>query len=109
MRINLFGNLRISFAGSPVTAVNTNRLQSLIAYLILHGDTPQPREQLAFVLWPASSESQARTNLRQLLHYLKRALPAGGNFLVTNHFAVRWRQDPSCSIDTVDFQAGIAG
>ena len=108
MRINLFGNLRISFAGRPVTAVNTNRLHSLIAYLILHGDTPQPRERLAFMLWPASSESQARTNLRQLLHHLKRALPPECNLLVTNHFAVRWRQDASCAIDAVDFQAAIA-
>jgi len=107
MRINLFGNLRISFAGRPVTAVNTNRLQSLIAYLILHGDTPQPRERLAFVLWPASSESQARTNLRQLLHHLKRALPAECDLLETTHFAVRWRH-AACSIDVVDFQAAIA-
>ena len=76
MRIKLFGNLRITIAGRPVTAVNTSRLYSLIAYLILHGDTPHPRERLAFVLWPASGESQARTNLRQLLHHLKRALPA---------------------------------
>jgi DNA-binding SARP family transcriptional activator len=108
MRINLFGNLRISFAGSPVTAVNTNRLQSLIAYLILHGDTPQPREQLAFMLWPASSESQARTNLRQLLHHLKRALPSECNLLVTDNFSVRWRQDASCTIDIADFQAAVA-
>src|SRR5882757_4597001 len=108
MRINLFGNLRITFAGRAVTAVNTNRLHSLIAYLILHGDTPHPRERLAFLLWPSSSESQARTNLRQLLHHLKRALPAGSSSLVSTHFAVRWRQDASCSIDTVDFQAAIA-
>jgi DNA-binding SARP family transcriptional activator/predicted ATPase len=108
MRINLFGNLRISFAGRPVTAVNTNRLHSLIAYLILHGDTPQPRERLAFILWPTSSESQARTNLRQLLHHLKRALPPECNLLVTNHFAVQWRQDVSCAVDAIDFQAAIA-
>src|SRR4051795_12432989 len=108
MRINLFGNLRISFAGSPLTAVITNRLQSLLAYLLLHGDTPQPRERLAFILWPASSESQARTNLRQLLHHLKRALPAECNLLVTTHFAVQWRQDAACAIDVVNFQAAIA-
>jgi len=104
MRISLFGNLRITFAGRPVTAVNTNRLQSLIAYLILHGDAPQPRERLAFLLWPASSESQARTNLRQLLHHLKRALPAECNLLETTHFTVRWRQDGTSAIDVVDFQ-----
>ena len=108
MRINLFGNLRISFAGRLVTAVSTNRLQSLIAYLILHSNAPQPRERLAFLLWPASSEAQARTNLRQLLHHLKRALPGEGNWLETTHFAVRWRQDATCSIDVVDFQAAIA-
>src|SRR5437763_470817 len=108
MRINLFGNLRISIAGNPVTSLNSNRLQSLIAYLILHGDAPQPRERLAFLLWPASSESQARTNLRQLLHHLKRALPAESSVLVINNFAVRWRQDAACAIDVVDFQAAVA-
>jgi len=108
MRINLFGNLRISNSGQPVTSVNTNRIQSLLAYLILHGDIPQPRERLAFVLWPGSTESQARTNLRQLLHHLKRALPAECNSLVTDHYSVRWRQDASSEIDVVDFQAAIA-
>ena len=107
MRISLFGNLGISFAGRPVTAVNTNRLQSLLAYLILHGDMPQPRERLAFTLWPASSESQARTNLRQLLHHLKRALPAECNLLFTDHSTVQWKLDASCSVDVVDFQAAM--
>src|SRR5262245_48392989 len=108
MRICLFGNLRITSAGQPITAVNTNRLQSLIAYLILHGDGPHPRERLAYLLWPASIESQARTNLRQLLHHLKRALPPECNFLATDHFAVRWRQDPGCEIDVAEFQWAIA-
>jgi serine/threonine protein kinase/predicted ATPase len=108
LQISLFGNLRISVGGRSITAVNTNRLQSLIAYLILHGDMPQPRERLAFLLWPGSSESQARTNLRQLLHHLKRALPTECNLLVTDHFAVQWRQDAACAVDAVDFQAAIA-
>jgi DNA-binding SARP family transcriptional activator/predicted ATPase len=108
MRIRLFGNLRISIAGQPVTAINTNRLHSLIAYLVLHADTPQPRERLAFLLWPGSRESQARTNLRQLLHNLKRALPAECDSLVTDHFTVQWRQNASCTVDTVEFQVAIA-
>ena len=105
MRINLFGNLRISIAGRPVMDGSSHRLQSLVAYLILHCNTPQPRERLAFLLWPASSEPQARTNLRQLLHHLKRALPAEGDWLETTHFAVRWPQDATSSINVVDFQA----
>ena len=87
---------------------NTNRLQSLIAYLILHADTPQLRDQLAFILWPASQESQARTNLRQLLYNLTRALPAECTSLVIDHFAVQWRQDSSCAVDAIELQAAIA-
>ena len=104
----MFGNLRIISAGQTVTSISTNRLQSLIAYLILHGETPQPRERLAFELWPGSTESQARTNLRQLLHHLKRALPAECTSLVTDHHSVQWRREPSCEIDVVAFQAAIA-
>jgi DNA-binding SARP family transcriptional activator len=108
MRISVFGNLRVSIEGRPLTAINSNRLQSLFAYLILRSDVPQPRERLAFMLWPGSSESQARTNLRQLLHHLKRALPAESHSLVADHFVVQWRQDASCSIDALEFQAAIA-
>ena len=75
MRIELFNNLLISRAQQPVLSVNTNRLQSLLAYLLLN-EAPQSREHVAFLLWPESVESQARTNLRQLLHHLRRALPA---------------------------------
>ena len=109
MRINFFGAMRISFAGRPLTTVNTNRLQSLLAYLILNGNAPQSRERLAFLLWPASSESQARTNLRQLLHHLKRALPVENDWLETTHLTVSWRPEAKCSIDVLDFQAAIAG
>ena len=108
MRINLFGNLRIQFAGHPVTAVNTGRLHCLLAYLILHGEAPQPRGRIAFLLWPGSSESQARTNLRQLLHHLKRALPAECDALATTNHDVQWRRDAACAIDVVEFQTAIA-
>lgn len=104
MRITLFGNLRITFAGKAVAAIHSNRLQSLLAYLLLHEEAP--RERLAFLLWPGSSESQARTNLRQLLHHLKRALPPEIDALETDHFAVRWRH-ASASVDVADFQQAI--
>jgi predicted ATPase/DNA-binding SARP family transcriptional activator len=108
MQINLFGNIRISCAGKPITTVNTNRLQSLLAYLILHAEAPQPRDGLAFTLWPTSRESQARTNLRQLVHHLRRALPTESASLLTDHFAVHWRRDASCEVDIWQFQSAIA-
>ena len=56
-RIELFNNLLITCGQQAVPAVNTSRLQSLLAYLVLHADVPQSREQLAFLLWPESGES----------------------------------------------------
>ena len=94
MRIELFNNLLITCAQEPVLTVNTNRLQSLLAWLLLHSESAQSREHLAFRLWPESSESQARTNLRQLLHHLRRALPAECCLLVADNHSVQWTRDP---------------
>ncbi len=108
MRIELFNNLLITCAQQPVQSVNTSRLQSLLAWLLLHSDSPQPRERLAFLLWPESAESQARTNLRQLLHHLRHALPAECCLLEADNHSVQWRRDPGCTIDVVEFDAALA-
>ncbi len=52
LRLNLLGGFSLSCDDTPVTAVNKLRLQSLMAYLVLHRDTPQSRQQVAFLLWP---------------------------------------------------------
>jgi DNA-binding SARP family transcriptional activator len=108
LRIDLFGALRITRGGEPITSVNTNRLQSMLAFLVLHGDTPQSREHLAFVLWPESSESQARTNLRQLLHNLRRALSdEAACLLVADNHTVQWRRGPGCAVDVLEFTTAV--
>lgn len=107
LRIELFGSLRVLAGDALISTVNTARLQSLLAYLVLHCDTPVSRERFAFVLWPDSTESQARTNLRQLLHHLRRALPPEYSFLDSDHHNLQWRRDPACSVDVWEFCAAI--
>jgi DNA-binding SARP family transcriptional activator len=48
--------------------------QSLLAYLALNQGVPQRRERLAGLLWPDTLETSARSNLRQALWQLRRAL-----------------------------------
>ncbi len=107
LQIALFGSLRVSVDDRPVTAINTNRLQSLLAWLILKGDKPQPKERIASLIWPESSGPQARTNLRQLLHHLKRSLPPDCACLRSDNFAVHWERDASCVIDVLAFRAAV--
>ena len=108
IRIELLGTLRFLVGEQPLASVNTNRLQSLLAFLVLHAGAVQSREHLAFRLWPESSESQARTNLRQLLHHLRRALPVECSLLATDNLTVHWRLDTGCSIDVAEFEAAVA-
>ena len=82
-------------------------MRSLLAFLVLHNDSAQSREHLAFLMWPESGEAQARTNLRQLLHNLRRALPVECSLLVADNQTVRWLPDSSCAIDVVEFEAAV--
>jgi DNA-binding SARP family transcriptional activator len=68
LHIELFGSPRVTWGEQPIFALCQGRLQVLLAYLVIHGRESVSREHLAFTLWPDSSESQARTNLRQLVH-----------------------------------------
>lgn len=79
------------------------RVQSLLAYLLVHRDAPQPRQRLAFLLWPDSTEAQARTNLRQLLHHLRRGMPDADRYL-ENSTTIRMRADASMWVDVVAFE-----
>ena len=106
-RVQLFGNLLFTCDGAPVLGINTHRLQSLLAFLILRAATPQSREQLASLMWPDSSEGQARTNLRQLLHHLRRALPASCCLMISDNHTVQWPRDPVCTVDVHEFDEAV--
>ena len=106
-RIELLGKLRFTFGQQMITSINTNRMRSLLAFLVLHGESAQSREHLAFLLWPESGDAQARTNLRQLLHNLRRALPVECSLLVSDNQTVQWLPDSSCTIDVIEFEAAV--
>ena len=72
LSIRLFGNFDLRSGETLLPDLGSARAESLLAYLILNADAPQPRQHVAFRLWPDSSESQARTNLRHVLHDLRR-------------------------------------
>ncbi|CAN5476346.1 hypothetical protein BH20ACT19_BH20ACT19_02680 [soil metagenome] len=50
LHIRLLGGFSLSIEDRLVTTVDAPRLQSLLAYLLVHRDRPQSRERLAFPL-----------------------------------------------------------
>ena len=107
LRIRLLGGFNLSYDDSPVQAINTARLHSLLAYLLLHRDVPQRRQHLAFLFWPDAGEVQARNNLRQMLHQFRHLLPAVEDFLYADTNTLHWRDDAPFSLDVADFEQAL--
>jgi DNA-binding SARP family transcriptional activator len=108
LHIQLLGEFGLVHGDQPVTSVDTPRLQSLLAYLLLHRGTPQSRHRLAFLFWPDSSEAQALTNLRNLLFRLRRDLPDADRFLRVGRNTLEWRSEAPFELDVARFEAALA-
>lgn len=107
LEVDLLGHFQLRSAGRRLEGAHSSRLQSLIAYLLLHRAAPLAREQLAFLLWPESSDAQALTNLRRELHLLRRALPEPDRLLALEHRTVQWRPDGPFRLDVSAFEAAV--
>lgn len=109
LHVRLLGGFYVAYDGRPVTTLNAARLQSVLAYLILHRQTPQSRRYLAFLFWPDSTEAQAHVNLRNILHRLHHALPEADHVLRVDSQTVQWQPDIPICLDVADFETAIIG
>jgi DNA-binding SARP family transcriptional activator len=107
-QVRLLGRFSLTVDGRPAPGPTTARLQSLFAYLLLHAGAPQSRAHLSFTFWPDASESNARNNLRQLLHQLRQALPDPNRYLRADANSVQWAPDSSFSLDVALFDRAVA-
>lgn len=107
LRIRLFGELDLRLGEVSLPPLGSARAESLLAYLLLHRAAPQPRHHLAFLLWPDSTEAQARTNLRHVLHSLRRALPDSDRYLAVTPRTLQWREDAPCWLDVAAFDEAL--
>ncbi len=104
LHLRLLGDFSLIYDDRQVTSLNTTRLQSLLAFLVLHRDVPQQRQHLAFLFWPDATEAQARNNLRQLLHQLRQALPAVEQFLSADTHMLHWHPVTPFHFDVAEFE-----
>ncbi len=107
LSVSLLGDFSISHDNSPITDLDEPRLQSLLAFLILHRGVPQSRAHLAFLFWPDTCEAQARTNLRNLLHQLRRSLLDADSFLDISVQTLQWRSGAPFTLDVADFETAL--
>ena len=108
LQVKLFGGFRLSYNSTPLDTFKTPRLQALLTYLILDPGQAHFRYQIAYAFWPDSSESQARTNLRHLIHLLHKALPDCDRFIDFDTQTLQWQEAGPYSLDVSEFVSLIA-
>jgi DNA-binding SARP family transcriptional activator len=77
LKIYLLGQFKLQVSDQQIE-LPSRPAQSLLAYLVLNADVTHRREKLASLLWPDSTESNARGYLRQALWRIHKSLEGGG-------------------------------
>lgn len=101
--VHVFGRFCLRYTGQNVVGLESRKAQELLSYLLLHRQQHHSREIMASLLWPESSTTQAKRNLRQLLWQTQSTLLRSG---LSSHLSVvadaEWLQldiDGQCRVD----------
>ena len=106
LEVRLLGAVEVILDGRRLGAFNSLRLQRFLALITVRPHL-QHRSRLAFELWPDSSDRQARTNLRKLLHDFRHSLPDIGEFVQVDNEIVQWLPNGPSEVDVLRFRAAI--
>lgn len=107
LKLQLFGKFSLVVDETPLTQIKSDRLQALLTFLVIHRDTPQSRQDIAFTLWPNDSDPTAKANLRKRLHELRQRIPNCDRWLKTESKAMYWQLEEDCWIDIAAFDQFI--
>lgn len=102
VRLSLLGGFRLMCDGRPVS-LRASRMKLLLAYLALHPEEGISRQRLGFLFWPDSTERQARTNVRQLLHRLRQTFPLV-SAMIRDTDTISWPAGISLYVDVHEFR-----
>ncbi len=98
LEVRLLGRFDVRLDGRPI-ALPSRAAQSLLAYLLLNPGTAHRREKLSGLLWPDTTEENARRNLRQALWRIRQALGAHSDYLLTDDISIAFNTDVDYWLD----------
>ena len=106
LHVSLLGEQSITGGGGDGAGSRTrsSRSVALVAFLVVHAGSPQPRQRIAGLFWPESTDAQALTNLRRELHQLRQVLGDEPSLVVTPA-DLCWRDTETCRVDLRVFSA----
>jgi DNA-binding SARP family transcriptional activator len=101
LKIRLLGETEIRL-NNELIEVSSRPVQSLFSYLLLNAGIFHRREKLAGILWPESTETNARNNLRHALWRLRKALRnAEEKYILADDIAIAFDAGAAYWLDTI--------
>ena len=104
LHVSLLGEQTIADDRAGSVRARSSRAVVLVAFLVVHAGSAQPRQRIAGLLWPESTDAQALTNLRRELHHLRQVLGDEASLVVTPR-DLCWRDTSTCRVDVRVFDA----
>lgn len=107
--VKLLGQFDVRRDGASI-AIPSRPAQSLLAYLILNAGTAYRREKLAGLLWPDSTDENARSYLRHELWRLRKVIEPptrrkrAANLLLVDEIAIEFDAHADYSLDAAILQ-----
>lgn len=74
LHLALLGSFQATFGDEQPIHFRSSKDRALLAFLAVEADKPHGRSTLAALLWPETSDANARSNLRFTLSSLRRAI-----------------------------------
>src|SRR5262250_2438319 len=98
LHVSVLGGQAIADDQAEGIRVRSSRALVLVAFLAVHAGSAQPRQHIAGLFWPESTDAQALTNLRRELHHLRQVLGDEPSLVVTPR-DLCWQDTPTCRVD----------
>jgi DNA-binding SARP family transcriptional activator/predicted ATPase/Tfp pilus assembly protein PilF len=103
LRLKLFGAPQVHLNDDPVTGFVTGKAQALLFYLAVTSQT-HSRDKLAGLLWPNTTDSKAKKNLRDVVSNLRKLV---GPHLVITRQSLALMTGPTVWLDVERFHRAV--
>jgi len=102
LQVTLLGEQAIADDATGTVRTRSSRTIALVGFLVAHAGSPQPRQRIAGLFWPDSTDAQSLTNLRRELHHLRQVLGEETSLVVTSK-DLCWHDTETCHVDVRTF------
>jgi DNA-binding SARP family transcriptional activator/Leucine-rich repeat (LRR) protein len=110
LSLKLLGAFQIRLNHEPVKGITSDKIQGLLAYLVVESDRPHNRGSLAEMFWPNRPSGVGRRNLRQAIANLRKVLgdrEASTPYLLVSRDRIQFNLSSPYQLDVQEFVEAV--